>query len=58
MHEDIKDGGEIVFEMSDKVERWGNEVGVVGEAVFAHEEKEREVSFDFVPMIFGYVNGG
>ena len=24
-HDDIKDGGEIVFEMSEKVERWGND---------------------------------
>ena len=23
-HEDIADGGEIVFEMSEKVEEWGN----------------------------------
>jgi putative alpha-1,2-mannosidase len=25
-HEDIANGGEIVFEMSDKVENWGNEL--------------------------------
>ena len=24
-HDDIKDGAEIIFEMSEKVERWGNE---------------------------------
>jgi hypothetical protein len=25
-HQDIADGGEIVFEMSEKVEEWGNEL--------------------------------
>ena len=35
-HDDIKDGGEIVFEMSEKVERWGNDevFGTVSFQVF------------------------
>lgn len=32
-HEDISNGGEIIFEMSDKVEAWGNSV-LVSSLVF------------------------
>ncbi|RDB30237.1 hypothetical protein Hypma_007086 [Hypsizygus marmoreus] len=37
-HEDIKDGGEIVFEMSDKVEGWGNTIMPRAEQDIGREE--------------------
>lgn len=48
-HEMIKDGGVIVFEMSERIEEWGND-GVVLEALDVNVGQL--VSFDFLGLFF------
>ncbi|KAF8654876.1 hypothetical protein AX16_003337 [Volvariella volvacea WC 439] len=43
-HEQIRDGGEVVFEMSDKIEEWGNELWLAQkEEKLAVDEREQVV---------------